>query len=72
MLRRILENKLVLAAIALTIAVSLGSHAVPRVDVSAGPVLIVPQSGYVAHGPSLPPDPWAGDDTTQLTRNRVA
>ena len=63
MTRRFLESKLVFAIVACAFVVALGCNALqsttPVIPVAWHMLLVPPTSGAM-HGPTMPPDPWAG------------
>ena len=68
MMRRFLENKFVLAAMLLAFVLACGWNARQGGGLlTQGHGLSVPQLLLLTHGPSIPPDPWAGGNATTLS-----
>jgi hypothetical protein len=60
-MHRFLENKVAYAATASLFVIAITSNAMQGSQPFTGHMLMQPPPVAVAHGPMLPPDPWAGE-----------
>ena len=60
-MRRFLDSKFVYGAVLSTFAMAFACHAGQGASApAAGHITATPAQIMVAHGPSIPPDPWEG------------
>ena len=60
---RLLDNKLIFAAVIALFALACASNAIQGAGVPVHSHMLLAEPVNVAHGPTMPPDPWDGNVT---------